>query len=78
MITSKIKKACDFDIVIKLINLDNLFLIKNKEKISFTYLDFLKKKYEIITKEIDENIKVLNNKNLEEAIKEISVLEKSK
>ena len=44
VITSKIKKACDFDIVIKLINLDNLFLIKNKEKISFTYLDFLKKK----------------------------------
>ena len=41
MITSKIKKTCDFDIVIKLINLDNLFLIKNKEKISFTYLDFL-------------------------------------
>ena len=78
MITSKIKKTCDFDIVIKLISLDNLFLIKNKEKISFTYLDFLKKKYEIIIKEIDENKKVLNNKNLEEAIKEISVLEKSK
>ena len=43
MITSKIKKTCDFDIVIKSINLDNLFLIKNKDKIIFTYLDFLKK-----------------------------------
>ena len=78
MITSKIKKTSDFEIVIKLINIDNLLEIKNKEKIIFTYLDFLKKKYEIITKEIDENIKVLNNKNIEEAIKEISVLEKSK
>ena len=67
MITSKIKKTSDFEIVIKLINIDNLLEIKNKEKIIFTYLDFLKKKYEIITKEIDENIKALNNKNLEEA-----------
>jgi hypothetical protein len=43
VITSKIEKTRDFDIVIKSINLDNLFLIKNKEKIIFTYLDFLKK-----------------------------------
>ena len=43
VITSKIEKTRDFDIVIKFINLDNLFLIKNKEKIIFTYLDFLKK-----------------------------------
>ncbi len=43
LITSKIEKTRDFDIVIKSINLDNLFLIKNKEKIIFTYLDFLKK-----------------------------------
>ena len=43
VITSKIEKTHDFDIVIKSINLDNLFLIKNKDKIIFTYLDFLKK-----------------------------------
>jgi hypothetical protein len=43
VITSKIEKTRDFDIVIKSINLDNLFLIKNKDKIIFTYLDFLKK-----------------------------------
>ena len=43
VIASKIEKTRDFDIVIKSINLDNLFLIKNKEKIIFTYLDFLKK-----------------------------------
>ena len=78
VITSKIKKTRDFEIVIKLINIDNLLEIKNKEKIIFTYLDSLKKKYEIITKEIDENIKTLKNKNLEEAIKKISELEKSK
>ena len=43
VITSKIEKTRDFDIVIKSINLDNLFLIKNKDKIIFTYSDFLKK-----------------------------------
>ena len=43
VITSKIEKTRDFDSVIKSIKLDNLFLIKSKEKIIFTYLDFLKK-----------------------------------
>ena len=52
MITSKIKKTSDFEIVIKLINIDNLLEIKNKEKIIFTYLDFLKKNMKLSQKKL--------------------------
>ena len=66
-ITSKIKKISNFNTVIKLINIENLKDIENKYIL--IYLEYLKKKYDIIKKEVEDDLQALSGKKLEEAAK---------
>ena len=66
-ITSKIKKISNFDIVINLINIENIKIIENKNIL--IYLEYLKKKYDIIKKEVEDDLQTLTSKKLEEAVK---------
>ena len=67
-ITSKIKKIENFDAAMKLINIKTLEF-KDKYKYVLIFLDCLKKKYDIIKKDIDDLSKKLNDIKLKEETK---------
>jgi len=67
-ITSKIKKIENFDVAMKLINIKTLEF-KDKYKYVLIFLDCLKKKYDIIKKDIDDLSKKLNDIKLKEETK---------
>ena len=67
-ITSKINKIEHFYVIMKLINIQSLQL-KDKDKYVSLYLDCLNKKYDIIKKDVEDLLKALNDKTVEEDIK---------